>query len=150
MTKLSVITISLTGSINFGITNNQSEVDKYPESSYIKTLARISNESQVDIIYFRSSIEIWGFRSQIKEAYQKLSEMDWIQKKSKEILFQFELAEIDRAFIRGKRDGKLTKITNATNCKWHMHESHNGYNFLMDLKDYPTQNPLLSFRLFEV
>ena len=151
MTKLSVAIVYLNSPINFGLNGNQNaDLDKYPESSYIKTMTKVANESRVEIIYFRSSMEIWGLRPNIKTAYKRLTEIDWVQSKLKEIVFQIELREDDREFIKGKRDGKLTKITNLTHCSWTMHESHNGYNFLMDIKDYPSQNPLMTFGLFEV
>ena len=151
MTKLSQVKILLNAPINFGLAGVQAgALEQYPDSSYIKLLTQISNDSEVDIIYFRTCIEVWGLQSNIKVAYKKLSGLDWIKSKSKEIIFQFELGEADREFIKGKRDGKLTKITNSTHCSWHMHESHNGYNFLMDLKDHPNQNPLITFGLFEV
>lgn len=150
MTKLTGIIITLNGPINFGLTDNHTELEKYPETSYIKILTQIAETAQADILYRRSSFEIWGFRPNIKAAYKKYSELKWDKNKTKEVVFQFELAEADREFIKGKRDGKLTKITNSTHCSWNMHESHNGFNFLMNLKDYPQQNPLLTFELLEV
>lgn len=150
MTKMSGVIITLNAPINFGLSPNATDLEKYPETSYIKILTQISDKTQADILYHRSSIEIWGFRSNIKAAYKKFTELDWMQSKTKEIVFQFELTESDREFIKGKRDGKLTKITNSTHCSWNMQETHNCFNFIMTLKDYPHQNPLLTFGLFEV
>jgi hypothetical protein len=150
MTKLSGIIITLNAPINFGLSGNSTNLEKFPETSYIKILTNISEKNEADILYHRSGIEIWGFRPNIKATYESFMGLDWIQSKTKEVVFQFELAEADREFIKGKRDGKLTKITNSTHCSWNMQESHNGFNFLMTLKDYPNQNPLITFTMFEV
>jgi hypothetical protein len=150
MTKLSAIIITLNMPINLGLSGSSTNLEKYPETSYVKILTNISEKTHADILYHRSSFEIWGLRPNIKDAYKKLMELDWILSKTKDVVFQFELAESDREFIKGKRDGKLTKITNLSHCSWNMQESHNGFNFLMTLKNYPNQNPLITFGLFEV
>ena len=147
MTDLSQAIIQLKSAII--LPSEVSDLRKYPDTSNIKTFYRIALETGADIVQYKTSIEIWGHRSSINQAYVQIMQQPWIKKSLKSTKFQIELAEAHRDFLNGKKNGKLNKIMNASGCRLVLHESYNGYNFLIDLFEDLEQEYLQGIQLLE-
>jgi hypothetical protein len=137
--------------LNLGV-SPQSNVDlnKYQDSSYIKTLLHISKSTNAYFIYTKNTFEIWGLRTEIKKAYTKLLSIDWFKKAIKQTKFQVELEECHREFFNGKKNGKLNKIMTTSGCTLILQEPYNGHNFLIELFQSAEQSNLIGFEMLEV
>lgn len=146
-----MVAVHLKSPITLNPPVNEADLLKYPDNSNIKTVYRISKETQTDIIYSRSVIEIWGLRVSIKEAYKKLIALEWIKKNLKHTKLQIELREEYQEFYRGRGDGKLNKIIGTSGCSLFLQQLPlNTENFIIDVTQLPERSFVQAFQLAEV
>ncbi|KZO94984.1 hypothetical protein CALVIDRAFT_565105 [Calocera viscosa TUFC12733] len=95
-------------------------------------LKRISNQSGAEVVFKSNCFEMHGLEHEVRAAVQLVLELDIVQNFHHEIRFQIELANDQREFISGKKNGKINKIMKMANVKIKF-ETFNDHNFLMDV-----------------
>ncbi|EJT97951.1 cytoplasmic protein [Dacryopinax primogenitus] len=95
-------------------------------------LKRISNQSGAEIVFKSNCFEMHGLEHEVRAAVQIVLELDIVRNFHHEIRFQIELANDQREFISGKKNGKINKIMKMANVKIKF-ETFNDHNFLIDV-----------------
>jgi predicted PilT family ATPase len=113
--------------------------------SVLKSLAY---QSGAEVVFKSNCFEVHGLASEVRAAIQLISELDLVKVRyvlrttcscsqnyqgyHHEIRFQLELANDQREFISGKKNGKINKIMQAAAVKIKF-ETFNDHNFLIDI-----------------
>lgn len=103
-----------------------------PQAQVLTAIAQISHTTGAEILFRNYVFEVYGLDNQVRVAYQRLSELEFVRNCHRESKFQVELANEHRDFISGKKNGKINKIMKVTNVRI-KYEAFNEYNFLIDV-----------------
>ncbi|KAL1916300.1 uncharacterized protein VTP21DRAFT_5917 [Calcarisporiella thermophila] len=116
------------------MTYSQPQVSQTP-FAHPQVLNLVSQMAQVtgaEVAFKGHCFEVFGSERAVRNAYQRITEMDIIQAYHQETKFQVELANEHQDFISGKKNGKINKIMKTTGVRItfvHLNE----YNFLIDV-----------------
>ncbi|TYJ54383.1 hypothetical protein B9479_004971 [Cryptococcus floricola] len=92
----------------------------------------ISHVTGAEIVYKPNMFEVNGLERQVTSAMLLLMDVDVLHNFVPEVRFRVELANEQREFFSGKKNGKINKIMKMTNAKIRF-ETLNDYNFLIDI-----------------
>ncbi|WVQ70686.1 hypothetical protein IAR50_000208 [Cryptococcus sp. DSM 104548] len=95
-------------------------------------LKRVSHITGAEIVYKPNMFEVNGLERQVTSAMMLLMDVDVLHNFLPEVRFRIELANEQREFFSGKKNGKINKIMKMTNAKIRF-ETLNDYNFLIDI-----------------
>ncbi|KAH8917217.1 hypothetical protein BT69DRAFT_1339357 [Atractiella rhizophila] len=95
-------------------------------------LKRIAMSTGAEVVFKTNCFELHGMDHEVRAAVQMILEFDLIKNFHHEIKFQLELANDQREFISGKKNGKINKIMKTSDVKVKF-ETFNDYNFLIDV-----------------
>lgn len=112
-------------------------------------LAGLAQKTRSEIVFKGPYVEMYGLEAGVKTAYAKLTEADFILRNLKDTKFQLELALEHKDFINGKKNGKVNKIMQTSNCKITFHERFNDFNMLIDIVNPLPARALEGLALFE-
>ncbi|ODO10578.1 hypothetical protein I350_01175 [Cryptococcus amylolentus CBS 6273] len=92
----------------------------------------ISHVTGAEVVYKPNMFEVNGLERQVTSAMLLLMDVDVLHNFVPEVRFRVELANEQREFFSGKKNGKINKIMKMTNAKIRF-ETLNDYNFLIDI-----------------
>ncbi|KAI9145674.1 hypothetical protein BKA69DRAFT_1139980 [Paraphysoderma sedebokerense] len=109
------------------------DLSKLPPLNQIAAfIKQITSTSLAEIVYNNSFFEVYGFDRSVADAYERISQMDFVKNSPRETKFQLELGQEHREFISGKKNGKINKIIKSTGVKINF-ENFNEYNMVIDI-----------------
>ncbi|KAI8881321.1 hypothetical protein K501DRAFT_334771 [Backusella circina FSU 941] len=97
-------------------------------------VTQLSHISGSEVIYNNDCIEVLGTERAIRNVYQRLQEMQFLQVFHKYTLFRVESANEQRDFISGKKNGKINKIMKTSGAKIRFLSFINDYNFVIEVE----------------
>ncbi|KAI8981930.1 hypothetical protein BDF20DRAFT_905660 [Mycotypha africana] len=102
-------------------------------SSLVSQLSQVSGS---EVIYKTDPgyIEVLGAERAIRNVYQRLQEMQFLQVFHQYTLFRVESANEQRDFISGKKNGKINKIMKTSGAKIRFMPYMNDYNFVIEVE----------------
>ncbi|PHZ08259.1 uncharacterized protein RHIMIDRAFT_269407 [Rhizopus microsporus ATCC 52813] len=102
-------------------------------ATFVSDLSRISG-SEVLYRAEQSCIEVLGSERAIRNVYQRLQEMQFLQIFHHQTIFRVESSNDHRDFISGKKNGKINKIMRTSGAKIKFSSSINDYNFVIEVE----------------
>ncbi|CAO3692112.1 unnamed protein product [Rhizopus stolonifer] len=99
-------------------------------TAFVSDLSRISGS---EVLYKPGLIKVLGPERAIRNAYQRLQELQVLQNSHKMTLFRLECSQDHRDFISGKKNGKINKIMRTSGAKIKFQPFLNDYNFLIEV-----------------
>lgn len=102
-------------------------------SSLVSQLSQVSGS---DVIYKTDPgcIEVLGAERAIRNVYQRLQEMQFLQVFHQYTIFRVESSNDQRDFISGKKNGKINKIMKTSGAKIRFMPFINDYNFIIEVE----------------
>ncbi|KAI8647055.1 hypothetical protein BD408DRAFT_327764, partial [Parasitella parasitica] len=102
-------------------------------SSLVSQLSQVSGS---EVIYKTDPgcIEVLGAERAIRNVYQRLQEMQFLQVFHQYTVFRVESSNEQRDFISGKKNGKINKIMKTSGAKIRFMPFINEYNFIIEVE----------------
>lgn len=102
-------------------------------SSLVTQLSQVSGS---EVIYKTDPgcIEVLGAERAIRNVYQRLQEMQFLQVFHQYTIFRVESSNEQRDFISGKKNGKINKIMKTSGAKIRFMPFINDYNFIIEVE----------------
>ncbi|RUP12500.1 hypothetical protein BC936DRAFT_139809, partial [Jimgerdemannia flammicorona] len=96
-------------------------------------VAQLSQTSGAEVTFkVDGCIEVFGTERAVRNAYQRLHEMNFMKTYHRETIFNVELANEQREFISGKKNGKINKIMKTSGVKIRF-VPYSEYNFVIEV-----------------
>ncbi|KAI7901167.1 uncharacterized protein BX663DRAFT_515164 [Cokeromyces recurvatus] len=105
-------------------------------SNLMNLVSQLSQISGSEVIYKTdpSCIEVLGPERAIRNVYQRLQEMQFLQVFHQYTIFRVESSNDQRDFISGKKNGKINKIMKTSGAKIRFIPFMNDYNFVIEVE----------------
>ncbi|EPB91748.1 hypothetical protein HMPREF1544_01460 [Mucor circinelloides 1006PhL] len=102
-------------------------------SSLVSQLSQVSGS---EVIYKTDPgcVEVLGAERAIRNVYQRLQEMQFLQVFHQYTIFRVESSNEQRDFISGKKNGKINKIMKTSGAKIRFMPFINEYNFIIEVE----------------
>ncbi|KAF1799725.1 hypothetical protein V8B55DRAFT_1540977 [Mucor lusitanicus] len=102
-------------------------------SSLVSQLSQVSGS---EVIYKTDPgcVEVLGAERAIRNVYQRLQEMQFLQVFHQYTVFRVESSNEQRDFISGKKNGKINKIMKTSGAKIRFMPFINEYNFIIEVE----------------
>ena len=99
-------------------------------------VSQLSQVSGSEVIYKTEPgcIEVLGAERAIRNVYQRLQEMQFLQVFHQYTIFRVESSNDQRDFISGKKNGKINKIMKTSGAKIRFMPFINDYNFIIEVE----------------
>ncbi|KAI8079150.1 hypothetical protein BDF21DRAFT_419548 [Thamnidium elegans] len=99
-------------------------------------VSQLSQVSGSEVIYKSDPgcIEVLGAERAIRNVYQRLQEMQFLQVFHQYTIFRVESSNEQRDFISGKKNGKINKIMKTSGAKIRFMPFINDYNFIIEVE----------------
>ncbi|CEH14290.1 Vigilin [Ceraceosorus bombacis] len=95
-------------------------------------LKDISSTSGAEIVFKGNCFEMHGLENEVRAAVSSLLDLKAVRPYNFEVRFQIELANDQREFISGKKNGKVNKIMKQCGVRIKF-DAFNDYNFLIEV-----------------
>ncbi|RCI02721.1 hypothetical protein CU098_010886 [Rhizopus stolonifer] len=102
-------------------------------SSLVSQLSQVSGSE----VFYKTDpgcIEVLGAERAIRNVYQRLQEMQFLQVFHQYTVFRVESSNEQRDFISGKKNGKINKIMKTSGAKIRFVSFINDYNFIIEVE----------------
>lgn len=105
-------------------------------SNLSNLVSELSQVSASEVIYKTDPgcIEVLGSERAIRNVYQRLQEMQFLQPFHQYTIFRVESSNEQRDFISGKKNGKINKIMKTSGAKIKFVPYINDYNFIIEVE----------------
>lgn len=105
-------------------------------SNLASLVSQLSQVSGSEVIYKSDPgcIEVLGAERAIRNVYQRLQEMHFLQVFHQYTIFRVESSNEQRDFISGKKNGKINKIMKTSGAKIRFMPFINDYNFIIEVE----------------
>ncbi|CEP12772.1 hypothetical protein [Parasitella parasitica] len=105
-------------------------------SNLASLVSQLSQVSGSEVIYKTDPgcIEVLGAERAIRNVYQRLQEMQFLQVFHQYTIFRVESSNEQRDFISGKKNGKINKIMKTSGAKIRFMPFINEYNFIIEVE----------------
>lgn len=105
-------------------------------SNLANLVSQLSQVSGSEVIYKSDPgcIEVLGAERAIRNVYQRLQEMQFLQVFHQYTIFRVESSNEQRDFISGKKNGKINKIMKTSGAKIRFMPFINDYNFIIEVE----------------
>ncbi|KAI9280469.1 hypothetical protein BY458DRAFT_584371 [Sporodiniella umbellata] len=102
-------------------------------STFVSDLSYVSGS---EVVYKPElgCIEVFGSERAIRNAYQRLQEIQFLQVFHQQTIFRVESSNDHRDFISGKKNGKINKIMRTSGAKIKFAPFMNDYNFFIEVE----------------
>ncbi|CAO3682790.1 unnamed protein product [Rhizopus stolonifer] len=102
-------------------------------ATFVSDLSHVSG-SEVFYKPDLGCIEVLGSERAIRNAYQRLQEIQFLQVFHEQTIFRVESSNDHRDFISGKKNGKINKIMRTSGAKIKFAPFMNDYNFFIEVE----------------
>ncbi|KAI8364210.1 hypothetical protein BD560DRAFT_355137 [Blakeslea trispora] len=105
-------------------------------SNISNLVSQLSQVSGSEVVYKTDPgcIEVLGAERAIRNVYQRLQEMQFLQVFHQYTVFRVESSNDQRDFISGKKNGKINKIMKTSGAKIRFVTFINDYNFVIEVE----------------